>query len=111
MVTKKSTKKTSAKKTTQRKSTSHQSIEEAVEKGIERGIQNTAQGFIKKHHACCSSSKDLSCKDTAGWMYFLGIVGAAVYYISAATGFWSGVLGVLKAIIWPAMLVFKLLGL
>jgi hypothetical protein len=34
-----------------------------------------------------------------------------VYYVSTATGFWNGVLGILKAIVWPAMLVFKLLGL
>ena len=41
--------------------------------------------------------------------YFLGIIGAAVYYISTATGFWNGVVGLLKAIVWPAFLVFELL--
>ncbi|MFH1134096.1 MAG: hypothetical protein V1735_06405 [Nanoarchaeota archaeon] len=47
-------------------------------------------------------------------VYCLGFVGAAVYYISTATGFWNGVWGVLKAIVWPAFMVFhlfKLLGL
>lgn len=44
-----------------------------------------------------------------GCGYFLGFVGAAVYYISTATGFWNGVLGILKALVWPAMLVFELL--
>ena len=44
-----------------------------------------------------------------GCGYFLGFVGAAVYYLSAATGFWNGVLGVLKAIVWPAFLVFEAL--
>lgn len=38
-------------------------------------------------------------------VYFMGIIGAAVYYISMATGFWMGVLGVLKALVWPAFLV------
>jgi hypothetical protein len=45
--------------------------------------------------------------------YFLGFIGAAVYYISHAPGFWIGVLGFLKAIIWPAFLVYdamKFLG-
>lgn len=42
-------------------------------------------------------------------LYGLGFIGAAVYYISTATGFWMGVLGVLKAIVWPAFLVFQLL--
>ncbi|MBU2576306.1 MAG: hypothetical protein KKF50_01150 [Nanoarchaeota archaeon] len=45
-----------------------------------------------------------------GCAYFLGFLGAAIYYISTATGFWNGVLGLLKAIVWPAMLVFELLS-
>ena len=47
-------------------------------------------------------------------VYGLGFVGAAVYYISTATGFWIGVLGVLKAIVWPVFLVYgalKFLGI
>ena len=31
-----------------------------------------------------------------GCGYFLGVIGAAVYYVSTATSFWMGVLGVLK---------------
>ncbi|MCM2325127.1 MAG: hypothetical protein NDI94_01570 [Candidatus Woesearchaeota archaeon] len=42
-------------------------------------------------------------------IYSLGFIGAAVYYISNAAGFWMGVLGVLKAIFWPAFLVYGLL--
>lgn len=41
--------------------------------------------------------------------YGLGFVGAAIYYISTATGFWMGVLGFLKALVWPVFLVFGLL--
>ncbi len=51
----------------------------------------------------CSSKACGSCG------YSLGVIGAAVYYIQAATGFWSGVLGVLKALVWPAFLVYELL--
>jgi len=47
-----------------------------------------------------------SCK--GGGIYCLGFIGSAVYYISTATGFWDGVLGVLKALVWPAFLVFHL---
>ena len=39
-------------------------------------------------------------------VYGLGFIGAAVYFISHATGFWIGALGFLKAIVWPAILVF-----
>ena len=44
-----------------------------------------------------------------GCAYFLGAIGAAIYYISNATGFWMGVLGILKALIWPTMLVLEVL--
>ncbi|MAG20126.1 hypothetical protein CL618_01705 [archaeon] len=44
-----------------------------------------------------------------GGFYCLGVLGAAIYYISTATGFWNGVLGILKAFVWPAFLVFELL--
>jgi hypothetical protein len=50
-------------------------------------------------------------KSCGGFAYFLGFLGAAIYYIQTATGFWAGVLGVLKAIVWPAFLVHKLLGM
>ncbi len=50
-----------------------------------------------------------SCKESCGGGYFLGFLGAAVYYISTATSFWTGVVGFLKAIVWPAFLVFDAL--
>jgi hypothetical protein len=45
----------------------------------------------------------------SGAVYFFGFIGAAIYYISAATTFWTGVLGFLKAIVWPALLVLEAL--
>jgi len=48
---------------------------------------------------------------SGGGVYCLGFIGAVIYYIQTATGFWNGVLGVLKALVWPAFLVYKLLGL
>ncbi len=53
----------------------------------------------------------MSKKNSAGCFYGLGFLGAAIYYISAATGFWAGVLGFLKALVWPVFLVYKLLGI
>lgn len=46
---------------------------------------------------------------SASAVYGLGFIGAVVYYIGTATGFWMGVLGVLKAIVWPAILVYEAL--
>jgi hypothetical protein len=65
---------------------------------------------------CCKNKKwhkEITCKTNDGCgsiFYFLGFIGAAIYYISTATGFWMGVLGFLKAIVWPAFLVFELLS-
>ncbi len=40
-------------------------------------------------------------------VYGFGFIGAVIYYISTATGFWMGVLGFLKAIVWPAFLIYE----
>ena len=51
-----------------------------------------------------------SAKNNCGrGFYFLGALGTAIYYISTATGFWVGVLGILKALVWPAFLVFEIM--
>lgn len=42
-----------------------------------------------------------------GAVYGLGLIGAAIYFISTATSFWIGVLGFLKAIVWPVFLVYE----
>lgn len=43
----------------------------------------------------------------SGAVYGLGFIGAAIYFISHAAGFWMGVLGFLKAMVWPAFLVYE----
>jgi hypothetical protein len=42
-------------------------------------------------------------------VYGLGLIGAIIYYVSTATGFWMGALGILKAFVWPAFLVYEML--
>lgn len=44
-----------------------------------------------------------------GAVYGLGFIGSAIYFISTSTSFWNGVLGILKAIVWPAILAYGLL--
>jgi len=56
------------------------------------------QGWHHRHGCHCG-----------GAVYGLGFIGSAIYYITTATSFWMGVLGVLKAIVWPAFLVYGLL--
>jgi hypothetical protein len=47
--------------------------------------------------------------DGGGFIWILGVIGAAVYYIQQADTFGQGVVGLLKALVWPAFLVYKLL--
>jgi hypothetical protein len=43
---------------------------------------------------------------SGGAVYGLGLIGAAVYFISNADTFLVGVIGLLKAIVWPAFLIY-----
>jgi hypothetical protein len=42
-------------------------------------------------------------------VYGLGLIGAIIYFISNAAGFWMGVIGIFKALVWPAFLVYEAL--
>ena len=50
-----------------------------------------------------------TCHTCSGGFYGLGFIGAVIYYLSIATGFWNGVLGILKATVWPVFLVLEVL--
>jgi hypothetical protein len=43
-------------------------------------------------------------------VYGLGLIGALVYYLGAADSFGAGLLGILKAFVWPAFAVYQLFG-
>ena len=42
-------------------------------------------------------------------VYGLAFIGALIYYFQHATSFWSGMLGFFKALLWPAVLIYKVL--
>jgi len=44
-----------------------------------------------------------------GGIYGMAFIGAAIYFIQHATTFWLGVLGLIKSLLWPAVLVYNLL--
>ncbi len=64
-----------------------------------------------KEACCIPKKKAVKCNDVTSAVYCMGFIGSAVYFIQHATSFWNGVLGVLKAIVWPTILVYKLLEL
>lgn len=41
-----------------------------------------------------------------GFILLLAYIGAAVYFVERASGFWGVVLALLEAIVWPAFLVY-----
>lgn len=45
----------------------------------------------------------------ASALYGLGFIGSVVYFLSNATGFLDGLLGILKSIVWPAIMAYELL--
>ena len=45
----------------------------------------------------------------SGGAYGMAFIGAAVYFISHAATFWAGVIGFIKALFWPAFLIYRLL--
>jgi len=61
---------------------------------------------------CCPPKKWHSHNNTmGGGFYFIGMIGVAVYYIQQVHGFWPIVLAILKAIVWPAFLLYKVFTL
>ena len=72
---------------------------------------------IKKEEGCCGGCCDnksnfkSNCGACGGGIYGLAFIGALVYYIQHAETFWMGVLGFFKALVWPSILIYKLLEL
>lgn len=46
----------------------------------------------------------------AGFIWLLGFIGAFVYYLEQVDTFAGGIVAFLKAVFWPAFLVYKLLS-
>lgn len=42
-------------------------------------------------------------------IYGMAFIGALIYFIQHAHTFWEGAFGFVKALVWPAILIYKLL--
>ena len=47
--------------------------------------------------------------DEGGMVYFVGFIGALIYFMQNADNFGEVLLGILQAFVWPAYIVYKLL--
>lgn len=72
--------------------------DEETEKNLEKKINKWTKTFSNTKYNQSSGG---------GLVYCLGLIGALVYFISSATSFWSGAVGVLKALVWPAYFVYE----
>lgn len=55
------------------------------------------------------SSGGKSSSGIFGGFYFMSFIAAAVYFIQNASGAGEGFIGFLKALVWPAFLVYNLM--
>jgi hypothetical protein len=97
------------KKTT--KKTKNDSRNKIVEKKISKK-EDIDSKMIEKHiedKIKCKIKESVQCNGTGGCAYFLGFLGALIYYVTTAPSFWDAVIGFFKAIVWPAFLVYGLL--
>jgi len=62
---------------------------------------------------CCEPKRSSSgaYHATGGAFYGMGFLGSLVYFIQQADSFGAGLMGVLKAIFWPAVIIHKVLGI
>ena len=58
------------------------------------------------------SNKKVTSNSGAGGIWFLGFIGAFVYYVHFHSGtFWLVVLAFMKSVVWPAFVVYHVLDL
>lgn len=59
----------------------------------------------------CTTKEKTTIKDNSvpGTIYGMAFIGALIYFMQHAESFWGVVWGIVKAIFWPAFLIYKLL--
>ena len=70
-------------------------------------MTNDSNSTTQEH----KKKRAMSCTGISGGIYGMAFLGALVYYLQHATSFWTVVLGIFKAIFWPAVLIYKVLEL
>ena len=59
-----------------------------------------------KNHA-----KTVADNGQLGFILFIAYIGAAVYFVEQANGFWEVIVALLKAIVWPGFVLYHALGM
>lgn len=82
---------------------SEENLEKKLEEKLEKKFDFTNTKCNKNNNRNYSSGVDC--------VYGLGVIGAAIFFIGKATTFGAGALGLLKAILWPAFMVYEVFKL
>jgi hypothetical protein len=64
---------------------------------------------MKSDENITKDQRRISYRSTSNGSYGLAFLGALFYFLHSATSFWTGVLGFVKAVFWPAVLCYGLL--
>jgi hypothetical protein len=57
------------------------------------------------------SSKVINDHGPMGFVFFVAFIGAAVYFVQQASGFWASIGAIFQAMVWPAYVVYHALQL
>ena len=77
-------------------------VDKPTDKPEEKSVNNCKNKSKCKHHHCCGGSN-------ASPIYCLSVIGALFYFLQNTNSFGEVIMGIGKAIFWPAMLMYKLL--
>jgi hypothetical protein len=69
-------------------------------------MENEKKCCEKCEYKCGCKNKVSGCLN--GGIYWLGFVGALIYYLPQSTSFWSGIVNFFQAVFWPVIMVYKL---
>ena len=58
-----------------------------------------------------TSVKIINQHGPTGFAFFVAFIGAAVYFVQQSSGFWGFIGAILKAIVWPAIVLYHVLHL
>jgi len=66
---------------------------------------------MSKNNECLNCGSNHKCGGDTGMIYCLGVIGALFYFLAGVSGIGPILMGIIKALVWPAFLVFKVLTL
>ncbi len=58
-----------------------------------------------------SKSSEVARSGPMGYVLFMAWIGALVFFVQQSSGFWGFIVGILQSIVWPAIVMHRVLEL